>query len=385
MLLAAVLVAQSPPPERTSLAVYPIKAAGAEASLATAMTALLGSQLTPSPKLRVIEDSMLKTVMERQAMNVSDACDDTSCQVAIGKLVQAQKLVTGNLAKFGPKYILSLKVADVGTGATEFSTEDKCTCSEDQLDQLVTVAGVKIRNHFGEELAVPPLPQGPAPAPGTAPMAAQAASGIPAMPLQLTGSWNSTFGILTFSQQGSQITGQYSYRNGQLQGNLEGSILRGSWSEGSAGSGDLEFTFAPDGNSFAGKWRSGFGSGAWNNWTGTRTGTPGPTSPSTGDGQARLWLDKTSFAPGESAVVHFTAPGSWAADAWIGIIPSNIAHGNEAVNDQHDVSYQYLNKRTSGDLIFAVPTKPGAYDFRLNDTDANGSEAASVSFTVGRF
>jgi len=97
ILLALSFLAQSQPAGKTSVAVYPIKAAGAEASLATALTALLGSQLTPSAKLRVIEESMLQEVMRRQALNISDVCDDTACQVEIGKLVQAQKLVTGNL------------------------------------------------------------------------------------------------------------------------------------------------------------------------------------------------------------------------------------------------------------------------------------------------
>ena len=133
---------------RTSLAVYPVKPAGADSSLATAMTALLSSKLSPSPRLRVIEEAMLKVVMERQGLNVSDACDSTVCQVEIGKLVQAQKLVTGDLAKFGSKYILSLKVVDIQSGAMEFATEDSCSCSEDQLDKLVTVAAAKVRNHF---------------------------------------------------------------------------------------------------------------------------------------------------------------------------------------------------------------------------------------------
>jgi hypothetical protein len=42
---------------------------------------------------------MLKTVMERQALNASDACDDTSCQVEIRKLVQAQKMITAGISK----------------------------------------------------------------------------------------------------------------------------------------------------------------------------------------------------------------------------------------------------------------------------------------------
>ena len=156
------LAASAQEPAKTSIAIYPIKAAGAEASLAQALTSLLSTQLTPSPKLRVIEEAMLKTVMERQGLNASDACDDTTCQVQIGKLIQAQKIITGDIAKLGSKYVLSLKLIDIQTGALEFTTQDKCACPEDELDALVAVAGAKVRNHFGEKLPVPELPAGQA-------------------------------------------------------------------------------------------------------------------------------------------------------------------------------------------------------------------------------
>ncbi len=162
ILAALAFLAQAQPASQTSVALYPIKGAGADASLATAATAILASSLTHSPKLQVIEEAMLKTVMERQGLNASDACDDTSCQVEVGKLVKAQKLIAGDLVKFGSKYMLSLKLIDVQTGRTEFSTEDKCACSEDQIDELVEVAAARVRNHFGEQLPIPALPQAPA-------------------------------------------------------------------------------------------------------------------------------------------------------------------------------------------------------------------------------
>ena len=99
-------------------------------------------------------------------------------------------------------------------------------------------------------------------------------------------------------------------------------------------------------------------------------------------GQAMLRLEKNTFAPGESIRVSFTASPDFAANAWVGIIPSAVPHGSEPVNDQNDSTYQYLNKRTSGELTFAAPTQPGSYDFRMNDRDDNGSEVASVSFRV---
>jgi len=86
--------------------------------------------------------------------------------------------------------------------------------------------------------------------------------------------------------------------------------------------------------------------------------------------------------PGSTLQVSFNAPSSYSENAWIGIVPSNIEHGSEAVNDKHDLTYQYLKKRTSGSLSFTAPAQEGNYDFRMHDTDNNGREVASVSFVV---
>ncbi|MCP5052771.1 MAG: hypothetical protein GY940_36725 [bacterium] len=71
-----------------------------------------------------------------------------------------------------------------------------------------------------------------------------------------------------------------------------------------------------------------------------------------------------------------------ARDAWIGIVPSDIPHGKEAINDRHDLTYKRISQRTSGIMEFRAPGKPGSYDFRMHDTDNNGTEVASVTFTV---
>lgn len=97
---------------------------------------------------------------------------------------------------------------------------------------------------------------------------------------------------------------------------------------------------------------------------------------------ASLQLEKSAFSPGEEIKVFFTAPpGLVEGSAWIGIIPSNVQHGSELVNDQHDMTYQRF-KGTSGSLIFKAPEQPGSYDFRMNDSDSGGREIASVTFVV---
>jgi hypothetical protein len=96
-----------------------------------------------------------------------------------------------------------------------------------------------------------------------------------------------------------------------------------------------------------------------------------------------LKLDRIEYRPGENINVHFTAPTNLPDNAWIGIIPSTVVHGNESENDKNDIAYQYLKKKTSGTLTFTAPLSPGMYDFRMNDSDSDGKEIASISFSVG--
>ena len=99
--------------------------------------------------------------------------------------------------------------------------------------------------------------------------------------------------------------------------------------------------------------------------------------------EGTLKLKKESFAPGEEIELEFTAPAELSPRAWVGMIPSKVPHGKEEVNDQHDIQWQYLEKKTSGVLKFVAPPDNGSYDFRLNSTDADGVEITSVTFQVG--
>ena len=93
-------------------------------------------------------------------------------------------------------------------------------------------------------------------------------------------------------------------------------------------------------------------------------------------------LTQTVVEPGEEITVNFTAEGNLGNNAWIGIVPSEIKHGDENENDEHDIAYQYTGDKTSGNLLFVAPADSGSYDFRFNSTDGNGVEIASVTFQV---
>lgn len=98
-----------------------------------------------------------------------------------------------------------------------------------------------------------------------------------------------------------------------------------------------------------------------------------------------ITLTKTKYAPGEALVGEFTAPSTLPKDAWIGVIPSTVAHGSEATNDASDLSYQYTSGKTQGKIELSAPTVKGSYDLRMNESDssgANAKEIATITFTV---
>jgi len=96
-----------------------------------------------------------------------------------------------------------------------------------------------------------------------------------------------------------------------------------------------------------------------------------------------LSVGKSVVGVGEQITVSYSVRPGLADNAWIGIVPSQVPHGSEAVNDEHDLDYKYLEGKTEGSFTFTAPSAPGNYDFRFHSTDDNGVELAFVSFVVG--
>ncbi|MBN2225075.1 MAG: hypothetical protein JW765_10400 [Deltaproteobacteria bacterium] len=97
---------------------------------------------------------------------------------------------------------------------------------------------------------------------------------------------------------------------------------------------------------------------------------------------ATLSLGRDVYFPGDTINLVYMAPVNLPTNAWIGIVPSDVPHGSEEVNDKSDISYQYLKGTTSGIMEFIAPSAPGSYDLRMNESDAGGKELASITFTV---
>ncbi|HYE80925.1 MAG TPA: copper amine oxidase N-terminal domain-containing protein [Clostridia bacterium] len=100
------------------------------------------------------------------------------------------------------------------------------------------------------------------------------------------GEWESNWGKMVISQNGSVVTGTYTHDSGRISGIVSGNTLSGIWSESPSymppnDGGDMELTMSDDGKSFTGKWRYG-SEGSWGNWEGGKRITeviPAPAVP----------------------------------------------------------------------------------------------------------
>jgi len=152
-----------PPPEKTSVAVYPIQALRpADESLGPSLTGVMVYELAQSDRLYVVESSLVEKALETLGYNIKDQCDSNRCRTELGKQLQIQKMIVCHLTMSGTKYSLLVRLIDVETTRVDFSDKEDCHCSPDQLDLLASAAAAKIRNHFGENLPVPSLPAAPA-------------------------------------------------------------------------------------------------------------------------------------------------------------------------------------------------------------------------------
>lgn len=90
-----------------------------------------------------------------------------------------------------------------------------------------------------------------------------------------------------------------------------------------------------------------------------------------------IYTDKSVYRPGETITVTYILdkPGQLKRSPWIGIVPANIQHGSESVNDSYDVAYKFISAQSQV-LTFTAPAA-GSYDFRLNDDEYGGSEIAT--------
>ena len=98
--------------------------------------------------------------------------------------------------------------------------------------------------------------------------------------------------------------------------------------------------------------------------------------------EPELTLDAEYYLPGAEILVNYKVPADFEDDAWVGLIPSEVEHGDEEVCDEFDLDFHLIGDEKEAEVIFYAPEECGMYDIRLFDSDFEGKEILSVSFEV---
>ena len=106
----------------------------------------LSASLFDTGKYRVIDTAQRDTILNELEFSLS-GCSDDSCQLEIGKLLSAEFIVTGDIAKVGTRYILSARMLETETSETAGTAKGIYQTLDELIDDMPsfadTLAGVE--------------------------------------------------------------------------------------------------------------------------------------------------------------------------------------------------------------------------------------------------
>ena len=94
---------------------------GVSKSLAKDISELMYTELVNTGYFTVIERSQMKSVLKEHELQLTGIMGDTKDAVEFGKLLQANKILTGRVTKIGKKYLIITRIIDIEKGEVEFA------------------------------------------------------------------------------------------------------------------------------------------------------------------------------------------------------------------------------------------------------------------------
>jgi TolB-like protein len=82
---------------------------------ARSITDELRAILARQPGVVVIDRAQIEAILEEQHLSASGLCDDKECQVAIGKIISANKMIRGNIVVEEGEFTIQAQIIDVAT------------------------------------------------------------------------------------------------------------------------------------------------------------------------------------------------------------------------------------------------------------------------------
>lgn len=159
------------------------------------------------------------------------------------------------------------------------------------------------------------------------------------------GTWNSNFGKMTLSQNGSQISG--SLGSDKITGSVQGYILQGSYWAGSGYPADVVFYISPDCNKLNGEYTKGQST---QKWTATRV-THQPHPPSSPASSYSRQPDYVQKAGGYGLPTYSKKPAASSPSAWNGTWSTTSGTLRLAKTDATTVEGTYTQNHSKKGII----------------------------------
>jgi hypothetical protein len=144
---------------RPILSILDLRTSGVSKADADVLLDYLSSHLVESGEYTIIDRSQRETVLKEIEFSQSD-CTDEACQLRIGKLLSANRIVIGSIGKLEQTYLLNLKMIEVETGrllkAVSGKYKDMGEMIGDGKNLVRSLVGPAGRGEPAEQLAEQP-------------------------------------------------------------------------------------------------------------------------------------------------------------------------------------------------------------------------------------
>jgi hypothetical protein len=104
--------------EKQRIAIFSVQGINVDEGVSTALLMSLSSELTNSKRITNIERAEIEKILKEQAIQLS-GCTSIECQVEVGRMLGAEKVILGIISKVEGLYLISVKVVDVTLGSIE--------------------------------------------------------------------------------------------------------------------------------------------------------------------------------------------------------------------------------------------------------------------------
>ncbi len=116
------------------------KGATLKAPVVDRMSEYISSQLWVSGRYMAVPSAQVKQALSRRPSGGSAGCHTEACQIEVGKVLAARKVVAGKILKIGRRCIVTLTLIDLPKSAREAVGSGRGACTEDGVLESIDAA-----------------------------------------------------------------------------------------------------------------------------------------------------------------------------------------------------------------------------------------------------